>query len=210
MICPLQAHMPPVECFYCKKYQARPLYSHVIGMSSKCLLNCLFSFRRGTLNPFILISQFRSRAMICTGQKLCESKSYAGGKSKHTWLLLLVFQYHTTWATKTATCGSNHANHNMQSTKHFIALEPYIKPNKVCVHSAGSAEKSTCQHNFNSDTNFDLKSSSFIPIAGILELVNRTLVDGISLLSWKRKRRKRKEKRNEEKQRKPVFNRTDT
>lgn len=37
------------------------------------------------------------------------------------------------------------------------------------------------------DTNFGLKSSSFIPIAGILELVNRTLVNGVSLLTRRKK-----------------------
>lgn len=35
-------------------------------------------------------------------------------------------------------------------------------------------------------TNFDLKRSAFIPVAGILELVNRTLVNGVSLLTWRR------------------------
>lgn len=77
----------------------------------------------------------------------------------------------------------------------------------MCVHPADSAEKSSCQYNLHRDTNFELKSSAFIPIAGILELVNRTLVDGISLLTWRRKRRKWKEKK---KWRETVLNRTDT
>lgn len=34
-----------------------------------------------------------------------------------------------------------------------------------------------------SDTNLDLKGCPFIPIAGILELVNRTLVDRIPMLT---------------------------
>lgn len=38
-----------------------------------------------------------------------------------------------------------------------------------------------------SDTNLDLKGCPFIPIAGILELVNRTLVDRIPMLTWRRK-----------------------
>lgn len=38
------------------------------------------------------------------------------------------------------------------------------------------------------DTNLNLKGCPFIPIAGILELVNRTLVDRIPMLTWRRKR----------------------
>ena len=37
------------------------------------------------------------------------------------------------------------------------------------------------------NTDFDLKGSSFIPIAGILELVNRTLVNGVPMLTWGKK-----------------------
>lgn len=44
------------------------------------------------------------------------------------------------------------------------------------------------------DTNLDLKGSGFAPIAGILELVDRTLVNGVSLLTWGKKRGKMKEK----------------
>lgn len=37
------------------------------------------------------------------------------------------------------------------------------------------------------DTNLELKGCPFIPIAGILELVNRALVDRIPMLTWRRK-----------------------
>lgn len=49
------------------------------------------------------------------------------------------------------------------------------------------------------DTNLDLKGSAFVPIAGILKLVDRTLVNGVSLLTWRKKRGKMKEKEKEEK-----------
>lgn len=55
------------------------------------------------------------------------------------------------------------------------------------------------------DTNLDLKSGAFVPIAGILELVNRTLVNGVPLLTWRRNRGKT-EKREMKRSRK----RTDT
>lgn len=45
-----------------------------------------------------------------------------------------------------------------------------------------------CTHARRSNTNFDLKGSGFIPIAGIVELVNRTLVYGVPLLTRKRRK----------------------
>lgn len=71
-------------------------------------------------------------------------------------------------------------------TKHFILLQSYRKVIQgVQLHSAESACRYTRP---TGDTNFNLKSSAFIPIAGILELVNRTLVNGVPLLTWRRKR----------------------
>ncbi len=49
------------------------------------------------------------------------------------------------------------------------------------------------------DTNFDLKSSAFAPIAGILEVVNRTLVNGVPLLTWRGKGEDEKGKRKKKK-----------
>ena len=58
--------------------------------------------------------------------------------------------------------------------------------------------QSTCKCTLpTGDTNFDLKSGVFVPIAGILELVNRTLVNGVPLLTWRRKRGRWKEKKRE-------------
>lgn len=58
--------------------------------------------------------------------------------------------------------------------------------------------QSTCKCTLpTGDTNFDLKSGVFVPIAGILELVNRTLVNGVPLLTWRRKRGRWKEKKKE-------------
>lgn len=53
----------------------------------------------------------------------------------------------------------------------------------------------------------NLKGCPFIPIAGILELVNRTLVDRIPMLTWRRKggdKRKNYRIREENKQRNVV------
>ena len=72
-------------------------------------------------------------------------------------------------------------------------MQSQIKAGKLYL----CTDKTTCQHN--SDTNFELQTSTFIPIGGILELVNRALVDGIPLLTCRRKRGKWT-KRNEEKQ----------
>lgn len=55
-----------------------------------------------------------------------------------------------------------------------------------------------CTHARRGNTNFDLKGSGFIPIAGIVELVNRTLVYGVPLLT-RRKRREDEWEKTEEK-----------
>lgn len=65
--------------------------------------------------------------------------------------------------------------HNMQSYHHLrctcgVHTDKYMQAQQV-----------------HSDTNLDLKGCPFIPIAGILELVNRTLVDRIPMLTWRRK-----------------------
>lgn len=80
-----------------------------------------------------------------------------------------------------------HANFTACShhTFHFIALWLLKVDQSVKLHRQSSCAKCT---KATGDTNLDLKSSGFIPIAGILELVNRTLVNGVPLLTWREKR----------------------
>lgn len=55
-----------------------------------------------------------------------------------------------------------------------------------CTCSVHTAKCMQTQHVY-SDTNLNLKGCPFIPIAGILELVNRALVDRIPMLTWRRR-----------------------